>query len=169
MVTYPMSSPNKKGFFAEFKTFISRGNVLDMAVGIIVGTAFTKIVNSLVNDLLMPSIGWLIGGIDFSSLKIVIKEASGDTAETAICYGSFIQAVVDFLLIALTVFIMVRVINRFHELLKKREAELRAAENAVIEEAKEEAKADELSKPPEEVLLLTEIRDLLKSGGSKAD
>lgn len=134
----------KKGFFAEFKEFISRGNVMDMAVGVIVGGAFTAIVNSLVNDIIMPLIGWLLGGIDFTSLRFVITEASEGVEEAAICYGNFIQSVVNFLLIALVIFTVVRTINNFHR--KK-------------EEPKEEPAPQE---PSEEILLLREIRDSLK-------
>lgn len=102
-----------KGFINEFKEFISRGNVIDMAVGIIVGTAFTAIVNSLVADVIMPAIGWLLGGINFTELKYVITPAVGDTAEAAIRYGVFIQKIVDFLIIAFVVFLMVKLINSF--------------------------------------------------------
>lgn len=91
----------------EFKKFISRGNVLDMAVGIIMGSAFTAIVTSLVNDILTPLIGLIIGGLDFGGLAITIGNAS-------IAYGSFIQAVINFLLVALSLFLIVRAINRFH-------------------------------------------------------
>lgn len=135
----------KKGFIAEFKEFISRGNVIDMAVGVIIGGAFTTIVNSLVNDIIMPFLGLIIGGINFSELKIVLTAASGDTPETAIMYGSFIQNIINFLLIALVVFTMVKIINRFR---RKKE-----------EPAPEPAPEPE---PPEEVLLLREIRDSLK-------
>lgn len=91
----------------EFKKFVSRGNVLDMAVGIIMGSAFTAIVTSLVNDILTPLIGLIIGGIDFSSLSITIGSAS-------IAYGSFIQAIINFLLVALSLFLIVKGINKFH-------------------------------------------------------
>lgn len=91
----------------EFKKFISRGNVLDMAVGIIMGSAFTAIVTSLVNDILTPLIGLIIGGLDFGGLAITIGNAS-------IAYGSFIQAVINFLLVALSLFLIVKAINRFH-------------------------------------------------------
>lgn len=91
----------------EFKKFVSRGNVLDMAVGIIIGSAFTAIVTSLVNDILTPLIGLIIGGIDFSSLSITIGSAS-------IAYGSFIQAIINFLLVALSLFLIVKGINKFH-------------------------------------------------------
>ncbi len=118
----------------EFKAFISRGNVMDMAVGVIIGSAFGKIVASLVDDILMPLIGVIIGGHDFSSLAIKIGDAS-------ICYGAFIQAIVDFLIVALCIFLIVKIFNKF----KKKE------------EVKEEVKKDS-----DEVALLKEIRDLLK-------
>lgn len=132
----------KKGIISEFKEFISRGNVMDMAIGVIMGTAFTAIVNSLVNQIVMPFIGWLIGGLDFAQYKIVLSPAVGDVAETAIAYGAFIQAIVNFLLIALVVFMIVKLINRFHR-------------------KKEEAPAPEPGPDPQ-IELLTEIRDLLK-------
>lgn len=135
-----------KGFIAEFKEFISRGNVLDLAVGVIIGGAFTAIVTSLVNDVVMPVIGLLIGGISFSDLKYVITPATGTTAEAAIYYGNFIQSVVNFLLIALVVFIVVKAMNRFRHQ-KPKEAPKPAA-------------------PSEEVLLLREIRDLLSQQGN---
>ena len=137
----------KKGIVAEFKEFITRGNVMDMAVGIIIGGAFTAIVTSLVNDLLMPVIGALFGGIDFSTLKYVIRaadEAAG-IEEAAIRYGSFIQAIVNFLLIAIVIFLLVRGLNKLR---RKKE-----------EPAPEPAPDPE---PSEEVKLLTEIRDALK-------
>lgn len=140
-----MAKDGKKGFIAEFKEFISRGNVMDMAVGIIIGSAFTKIVTSLVNDLIMPLIGFIIGGINFSDFRWVLREATETAEEVAFCYGAFIQAVIDFLLIALVVFCMIKTINRFH---RKKE-----------EPAPEPAPEPE---PSNEEKLLTEIRDLLK-------
>ena len=137
----------KKGIVAEFKEFITRGNVMDMAVGIIMGGAFTAIISSLVNDVLMPVIGLLFGGIDFTSLKYVIRaadEAAG-IEEAAIRYGSFIQAIVNFLLIAIVIFLLVRGLNKLR---RKKE-----------EPAPEPAPDPE---PSEEVKLLTEIRDALK-------
>ena len=137
----------KKGIVAEFKEFITRGNVMDMAVGIIIGGAFTAIVTSLVNDLLMPIIGAIFGGIDFTSLKYVIRaadEAAG-IEEAVIRYGSFIQAIVNFLLIAIVIFLLVRGLNKLR---RKKE-----------EPAPEPAPDPE---PCEEVKLLTEIRDALK-------
>ncbi|WP_073024624.1 large conductance mechanosensitive channel protein MscL [Lutispora thermophila] len=119
----------------EFKKFALRGNVLDLAIGVIIGGAFGEIVNSLVNDMLMPIIGLLLGGIDFSSLQITINDAT-------IRYGAFIQSVVDFLIITFSIFIFIRAINR----LKKKQEEKPAAP---LEPTKEE-------------ILLTEIRDILK-------
>lgn len=133
-------------FFNEFKKFIARGNVLDMAVGIIVGTAFTKIVNSFVSDVVTPAISIITGKVNLTGLKIEISEATETTKELAITYGNFLQAVIDFLIIAFVVFVMVTSINKFHEKLKKKE---------------EEASA-EPPKPTKEEELLTEIRDLLK-------
>lgn len=126
----------------EFKQFVLKGNVIDLAVGVIIGGAFGKIVSSLVNDLLMPVIGVIIGGVSFKDLKYVITPVSGDVAEVAILYGSFIQAIVDFLIIALCIFFFVKLISAA----KKKKTEAPAAPPA----------------PPREVVLLEEIRDLLK-------
>jgi len=127
----------------EFKEFAFKGNVIDLAVGVIIGGAFGKIVTSLVNDLLMPLIGVLLGGISFADLKIVITPAvAGVSEEVAILYGSFLQSVVDFLIIAFSIFLFVKAINSF----KKKEAEVEAAPPA----------------PGKEELLLAEIRDILK-------
>ena len=140
----------KKGsLLEEFKKFISRGNVMDMAVGIIIGTAFTAIVSSLVKDILMPFISLIIGGINFTDLKIVIAQATANTAEVAITYGIFIQKVIDFLIIAFVVFMMVRTLNLLQARLKKQE------EQAAVAEKKP-------APPALEIVLLTEIRDLLK-------
>lgn len=108
-----------KALMNEFKKFISRGNVVDMAVGVIMGSTFTKIVTSLVNDVMMPAIGMLIGGTSFENFKYVIEPATETAAESAIYYGKFIQTIVDFLLVAIVVFIMVKLINALH---KKEEA-----------------------------------------------
>ena len=134
-----------KGFIAEFKKFISRGNVVDMAVGVVVGGAFTGIVNSLVKDVIMPVIGMLFGGIDFSGLKYVITPAEGDVAEAAIYYGNFIQNIVNFLLVAFAIFVVVKAMNSFH---KKKEEEPAAPPPPPAD--------------PDDVVLLREIRDLLK-------
>lgn len=127
----------------EFKEFALRGNVLDLAVAVIIGGAFGKIVTSLVEDMIMPAIGVLLGGVNFDHLKIVIKAATAETAEAAIMYGSFIQSVVDFLIIALSIFFFLKV---FLFRRKKAEEEVEAAPPA----------------PAEDIVLLTEIRDLLK-------
>lgn len=127
------------GFFAEFKKFISRGNVIDMAVGVIVGGAFTAIVNSLVNDILMPLIGMVLAGINFKDLSVTIPWGN----KPVLLFGSFIQAVITFLLTAFCVFILVKIINSLHK--KKEEAP--PAPPA----------------PAEDIVLLTEIRDLLKN------
>ena len=148
---------NKKGFITEFKEFISRGNVMDMAVGVIIGGAFTKIVNSVVSDLIMPALGVLTGNVDFAELKLVLSEAvmEGETVvkeELAIRYGVFLDALLNFLLIAVCVFAVIKVINTIKEKaekLKKKEEE----------EAKAEAPAPA---PDPQVVLLEEIRDLLK-------
>ena len=139
-----------KNFINEFKAFISRGNVVDMAVGVIVGSAFTAIVNSLVKDVVTPCIGVITGGTDFTQMKYVITPAVGETPEVAILYGNFIQAIISFLIIAFVVFCMVKMINTMR---------------AKMEEAKkkeEEAAPPAPPAPSAEVVLLTEIRDLLK-------
>lgn len=148
----------KKSIFTEFKEFISRGNVIDMAVGVIIGGAFTKIVNSVVSDIITPALGLLTGKIDFAELKFVLAEAELDAAgeivkeELAIRYGVFLDALINFLLIAVCVFAMVKIINTIREKaekLKKKEEE----------EAVAEAPAPA---PDPQLELLTEIRDLLK-------
>ena len=128
---------------SEFKSFAMRGNVVDMAVGIVIGGAFGKIVSSFVNDVLMPPIGMMMGGVDFSELAVVLKEASGEAAAVTLNYGMFIQTVLDFLIIAFAIFMVIRAMNN----MKKKE---------------EEAPA-EPPKPSAEVELLTEIRDSLKN------
>lgn len=145
-----MAEEKKKStFWNDFKTFITKGNVLDMAVGVIVGGAFGKITTSLVNDIIMPPLGVLIGGVNFSDLKVVLVEAAGETAEVAINYGVFIQTILDFLIIALCVFAAVRWVRK----LEKKLDDMKK---------KEPVKPAEPPKPSEEVLLLREIRDSLK-------
>lgn len=136
-----------KKVFEEFKKFAMRGNVVDMAVGIIIGGAFGKIVSSLVGDIIMPAVGVLVGGVNFSDLKIVLKQAVMDgttvvTPEVAINYGNFIQVIFDFLIIAFAVFMFVKGINA----LSRKKEEKPAAPPA----------------PAADIQLLTEIRDLLK-------
>lgn len=144
----------KRKIVEEFKKFIARGNVMDMAVGIIIGTAFTAIVRSLVADIIMPFIGLLLGGVNFKNLKIVIREATETVPGLAITYGNFIQAVIDFLLIAIVVFFIVRNINKFRERRERAEKERLASEAAATPAPEPVVPAD--------VALLTEIRDLLK-------
>ena len=115
----------KKGFFGEFKEFISRGNVVDMAVGIIIGGLFTAIVNSFVKDILNPILGLLVGGTDFGELKIILREATLTTEELAIRYGNLLQNIIQFVLTALVLFLIVRGINKMRE---KADAAKKAAE-----------------------------------------
>lgn len=105
----------------EFKTFIAQGNVLDLAVGVVIGAAFGKITTSLVEDILNPILGLILGGVDFTQLKVVLKEAVGETPEVAIRYGNFIQTLIQFLLIAWVIFLIVKMANRLKlsESLKK--------------------------------------------------
>jgi large conductance mechanosensitive channel len=129
----------------EFKAFAMRGNVMDMAVGIVIGGAFGKIVSSLVSDVIMPPIGMLTGGIDFSAMKWVLKPADDSDpkhkiAEVAINYGSFINTIITFIIVAFAIFMLIKMMNR-------------------LQQKKEEAPAA----PPADVALLTEIRDLLKN------
>ena len=128
--------------FEEFKKFAMRGNVVDMAVGIIIGAAFGKIVASFVADVLMPPIGVMLGGVNFMDLSYVIQEAVGEAKPVVIAYGKFIQTVIDFLIIALAVFVGIKAMNS----MKKEE------------EAAPEAPAE----PPKQEVLLEQIRDLLK-------
>ena len=103
----------------EFKEFAMRGNVIDLAVGVIIGGAFGKIVSSLVNDVLMPVIGVILSGINVSDLKYILKPASGDIPEVAILYGSFIQSIVDFLIIAFSIFLFIKLLSSFKKKKKK--------------------------------------------------
>ncbi|MEL7146812.1 MAG: large-conductance mechanosensitive channel protein MscL [Bacteroidota bacterium] len=138
----------------EFKAFISKGNVIEMAVGLIMATYFGAIVKSLVNDVIMPPIGKILGGVDFSQLKIIIEPAvpesvagAGDAvAEIAIKYGAFINTIITFLIVAFSIFMVVKAYNKMKERMEKKEEEAPAAPPA----------------PSKEEVLLTEIRDLLK-------
>ncbi len=147
-------------FFDEFKKFAFKGNVVDMAVGVVIGNVFGKIVSSLVNDIIMPPVGLLIGGVNFSELKIVLKEAVGETPAVTINYGNFIQTILDFLIVALSIFICVSLINKGRELATKKEREEAEAKAKAEAEAKAKAEA-EAPKVPTTEELLTEIRDLL--------
>ncbi len=140
--------------FKEFKEFIARGNVMDMAVGIIMGAAFTAIVNSMVTDLIMPAVGVLVAGADFSNQFIALdgqsytslKDAQ-DAGAPVMTYGVFINAIINFLLVSIAVFLLVKMVNRIKTAAEK-EAENKASEESV--------------EPPADIVLLTEIRDLLK-------
>ncbi|WNW11985.1 large-conductance mechanosensitive channel protein MscL [Pseudomonas sp. DTU_2021_1001937_2_SI_NGA_ILE_001] len=129
----------------EFKAFAVKGNVVDMAVGIIIGAAFGKIVSSFVGDVVMPPLGLLIGGVDFTDLGITLRAAQGDAPAVVLAYGKFIQTVVDFLIVAFAIFMGVKVINRLRQ---------------------EQAKAPAVNK---QEVLLTEIRDLLKEQNKPAE
>jgi len=129
------------GFFSEFKTFAVKGNVVDMATGVVIGAAFGKIVSSLVEGIVMPPIGLLVGGIDFSAIKTVIKSAGADgKGEVAIQWGAFLNTVISFAIVAFAIFLVIKAMNR---MVRKEEAAPAA--------------------PPADVVLLTEIRDLLKA------
>lgn len=134
-----------RNMLKEFKEFAIKGNVVDLAVGVVIGGAFGKIVTSMVNDIIMPLVGALIGGINFTYLKFVIREAEKDVPALAINYGTFIQSVIDFLIVSFSIFLFIKLINKL-----KRE---------------KKAEVDEIEpiKPSEEVLLLQEIRDLLQN------
>ena len=141
----------KKGFFGEFKEFIMRGNVLDMAVGVIIATAFGAITSTLINNVLMPLIGWIFGGIDLATLNITLKEAVVDAegVETApavvIGIGTFISAIINFLIVALIVFCIVKAFNRVRNLKKKEEEEAPAEEPAPAEPTVEEKTLETLN------------------------
>lgn len=130
------------GMLKEFKAFAVKGNVVDMAVGIIIGVAFGKIVSSFVGDVIMPPIGVLLGGVDFSNLAIIVKEAVGEAPAVVISYGKFIQTVLDFVIVAFVVFMAVNAMNSTKK--------------------KEEAAPKAPPAPSKEEVLLAEIRDLLK-------
>lgn len=133
------------GMMSEFKKFAVKGNVMDMAVGIIIGAAFGKIVTAFVNGVMMPPLGLLLGGVDFSDLAIVLKEATENSEAVTLQWGAFVQTAIDFLIIAFAVFMMVKAMNNM--------------------KAKEEEKPAEPPKPSNEEVLLKEIRDLLKQNG----
>ena len=131
------------GMAKEFKEFAMKGNMMDMAVGIIIGAAFGKIVSSVVADVLMPPLGLLLGGVNFAALKLTLKEAVGNTAAVTLNYGAFLQTVVDFVIVAFAIFLMIRGINS----MRKKQEEAPAAP----------------APPPNQEVLLAEIRDLLKN------
>jgi large conductance mechanosensitive channel len=130
----------------EFKNFAIKGNVVDLALAVVIGGAFGKIVSSLVNDMVMPSFGYIIGGVKFSNLKWILKKASEDSDLISINYGNFIQSIVDFLIIALSIFVIIKIYNKFKRVREERDKQ----EKQVIK-----------TNPQEE--LLKEIRDILKN------
>jgi large conductance mechanosensitive channel len=136
------------GFVKEFKTFAMRGNVTDMAIGIIIGAAFGKIVTSLVNDVIMPPIGFLLGGADFSSLAVTLKAATAGSPAVILKYGMFINTVIDFLIVAFAIFMAIKAMN-------------------ALKRKHEEAPAAVPVAPSVEERLLRDIRDILKSKGEK--
>lgn len=133
------------GMLSEFKSFAMKGNVVDMAVGVVIGGAFGKIVTSFTNDVLMPPIGVMLGGVDFSQLKVVLKDAVGETAAVSINYGTFLNVILDFLIIAFAIFLVVKAMNA-----------------AMTATGKQEAAAPPPA-PSKEEVLLTEIRDALRN------
>ncbi|MCF0165128.1 MAG: large-conductance mechanosensitive channel protein MscL [Bacteroidales bacterium] len=137
-------------FLKEFKEFAMKGNVVDMAVGVVIGGAFGKIVTSLVSDVIMPLIGQLAGGLNFTDWKWVLKAATEEAPEVAVTYGNFLQVIFDFIIIAFSIFVVLKAINKAASLRKKKEEEAKAAE----------APAEPVT--PEEIVLLREIRDSLK-------
>lgn len=137
----------ENGFFAQFKKFITRGNVLDMAVGVIIGASFNAIVTSLVNDIISPVIGIVTGGVDFTSMVITLKAATETAEAVTINYGLFINTCITFLLTALTLFVIIKSFNKMQEMRARKETEEKAAAPAA---------------KPADIVLLEEIRDLLK-------
>ncbi len=134
------------GMVSEFKEFAMKGNVVDMAVGIVIGAAFGKIVGSLVKDIIMPPVGLALGGVDFSDLAVVLQEAQGEVAAVTINYGAFIMTILDFLIIAFAIFMAIKAMNT-------------AQAMRAVEEPEPEPEAE--PEPSTEEKLLTEIRDLL--------
>ena len=131
------------GFVDEFKAFIMRGNVVDLAVGVVIGGAFGKIVTSMVNDILMPIVGFVAGGVNFSHLGFTLREAAGETPAVVLKYGSFIQTTVDFLIVGFTIFVAIKAMNSVSK--NKKEEESSASPASTLDQ-----------------MLLTEIRDILK-------
>ena len=143
-------------FLQEFKKFAMRGNVIDMAIGVVVGTAFSKIVSSLVADVIMPILGVIVGSVDFKDLAIALRDKTETQEAVILNYGAFIQTVFDFLLIALSIFIAMKVIINIQKRFIAQEDEAKA---------KDEAAA--AAKPDPQIELLTEIRDLMKNSAAK--
>lgn len=142
----------KSTFLSDFKAFALKGNVIDMAVGVVIGGAFGKIVSSLVSDVIMPPIGLLVGGVNFKDLSVTLKEATDSAAAVTLNYGAFLQTIIDFLIIAFSIFLLIRIMSN---VMRKMQSS---------KEQKQEVPAP-APQPvvSDEVKLLTEIRDLLKS------
>jgi large conductance mechanosensitive channel len=139
---------NKMSIIKEFRDFAMRGNVVDLAVGVIIGAAFGKIVSSLVADIIMPPLGLLIGGVDFKQFAVTLRAAQGDVPAVVMHYGIFIQNIFDFVLVAFAIFMAIKVINRLNR--------------------KKEEPAAAPAAPTKEEVLLTEIRDLLRDQNSRS-
>jgi large conductance mechanosensitive channel len=139
---------NKMSIIKEFRDFAMRGNVVDLAVGVIIGAAFGKIVSSLVADIIMPPLGLLIGGVDFKQFAVTLRDAQGDVPAVVMHYGIFIQNIFDFVLVAFAIFMAIKVINKLNR--------------------KKEEPAAAAPAPTKEEILLTEIRDLLRDQNSRS-
>ena len=145
-----MAKKDKKGFFAEFKEFIMRGNVLDMAIGVIIATSFGKITTSLVNDVFMPFLGWIIGDLDLTQMNLVlveeVKDAAGNITVPGVTigFGAFLSTVIDFVLVALIIFLMIKVFNTARELAETKLLKKAAEEEEVVEEAPPAPTSEEL-------------------------
>lgn len=146
-----------KKFFEEFKAFIAKGNVVDMAVGVIIGGAFGKIVTSLVNDMIMPLVGLVLGGVNISALKWVISPATEEAAEVSLSYGAFIQTVLDFLIIAFCIFVMLKIF-----------LQVKTRTEKLLRKEKEEAAEEQPAEPVEtDTDILKDIRALLQQKANK--
>ncbi len=156
-----------KKFWEDFKKFASKGNVIDMAVGVVIGSAFGKIVSSFVADVITPFISLLTGSVNLTDLKLVLRHAVLDSdgnavkAEVALTYGNFIQSIIDFLIIALSIFLFLRIVMNMKNKFEAAKAKLLQEEKDKQADESENAET-ETPKPSEEVLLLSEIRDLIK-------
>lgn len=171
----------KKGissFFADFKKFISKGNIIDLSVAVVIGAAFNKIVSSLVNDIIMPLISLITGGASVADLKLVIKEATYDTAgelltsEVAFTYGVFLQSVIDFLIVALTIFVILRILvnsqRGFKDITRKMKKALRKGDTETAKQIVEQVQTAPPQKIESQEDILKDIRELLKNAQSNA-
>ena len=163
--TMKAMSWSDNAFFREFKEFIDRGNVMDLAIGVAVGGAFTAIVNSLVNDMIMPITSLILGGVDFSTLAIDIPNIFGANTTAHIAYGNFLQNVVNFLVVALTVFLIVRTLNRLNAKAKSGLQAMKAKEAAERAEKRKEAEAEKARQNKAMVKKL--IKEELKDAGQE--